>query len=685
MTLLALEATSKGIDERYRRDADLLAAVLITQRQIASADFDIDAVMGVVLDNVAELTGAERAAVALARDDGELVIAAARGMADASVGHVLVPGASPLRRVFDTGLSMISDDLAKVRPEAASLNRSRSGVAVPLEHHRRRLGVLVCSSPRAAAFTAADVQALELLAGFVGPALAQAREVQRRWQVEAELRASQARLTAIVETMAEGVLIMDAEGVITFANPAAERMLKRPRGSLAGRDWRGARIRPHHLDGRPMRDEEGVLARLRRSPEPVVGEELRFLRPDRSFLDTTVNAAALRDEHGAVSGFVVSINDSTERRRAETVRRESEERLEAIVASTLDAIVAYDVEGRIVEFNRAAEALFGRSRAEVIGQPVRILIAGRLRARADSALAQVRARPQSSVAQRFETTGVRGDGSDVRVEVSLTSVNRSGRALFVASARDLSERERAESARRESEAKSRFLAAMSHELRTPLNSILGFSQLLERSESGALDERQRRYVENIRESGQHLLELVDEVLDLSRVAAGAMHVEVRPVELASVVDEAVRRLAPLAGAKRLHVETRVERATSVLADRRRLSQVLANLLSNAVKFTPEGGSIRVTGEVVGEVVELAVEDDGIGIPAERLEDVFGEFTQVESSLSRTHDGAGLGLALTHRLVSLMGGRISVESELGRGSRFLVTLPAASPKPPQKLH
>ena len=677
-----MAASSTGIDERYRRDADLLAAALTTQRQIASADFDLDAVMGAVLDNLAELTGAERAGIALVREDGELVLVATRGMVPGATGHVLPRGASPIRQVFDSGLPVLSDDLSQLRPESASLNRSRSGVAVPLEHHGRRLGVLACSSPRPAAFTAADVQALELLAAFVGPALAQAREVQRRRLVEEELRASEARLTAIVETMAEGVLILDAEGIIRFANPAAERLLKRPRGSLVGRDRRAARIRPHHLDGRPIRDEDSALARLRHAPGPIVGEEVRFLRPDRSFLDATVNSAALRDAGGEIGGFVISINDSTDRRRAEAVRRESEERLQAIVASTFDAIVAYDVEGRIVEFNRAAETLFGRSRAEVLGQPFRVLLPARMRARADASLAARRARPASSIAERHEVTGVRGDGSEVPIEVSLTAVNRSGRTLFVASARDLTERDRAETARRESEAKSRFLAAMSHELRTPLNSILGFTQLLEGTDASALEDVQRRYLAHIRESGHHLLDLIEEVLDLSKVAAGAMTVELRPVDLESTVRAGVERLVPQARARGLRIDGDVEPGTIVLADRLRLNQVLANLLSNAVKFTHEGGSIRVTGRRRGADMELAVEDDGIGIPADRLEDIFGEFTQVESSLDRTHEGAGLGLALTRRLVELMGGRITVESELGRGSRFVVSLPAASANYPR---
>ena len=662
--------------DRLQREASLLEAALDAQRRIASADFDVEAVLAVVVGRVRQLTGAERAAVALDVEDEGLVIVAAAGV-DALARARVPEGPGPVRRVFESGVTMTFEDMPPIAIEADLDQPSRCGIGVPLEHQGRRLGVLCCSSPRPAAFDAFDVRALELLAGLVGPALAQAREVQRRRQVEVELRAGEARLGSIVETMAEGILIVDPGGVITFANPAAERMLKRPRRALVGRSFRDARVRPHHPDGRALRPEEMPLPRLLASARPIVAEDVRFLRPDRTFLYATISAALVRDAEGGMNGMVLTIADSTERRVAEATRRESEERMRAMVGASLDGVVAADSEGRIVEFNPAAEVIFGRSRAEVMGQPVRLLMPARLRAEHAGAFEDARARPPRATARRLDTTGVRGDGTEFPIELSVSGFMERGRPMFVASARDLSERDAAETARRESAAKSRFLAAMSHELRTPLNSILGFSQLMEQPGFGEMTDRQRRYVGHIQASGRHLLGLINDVLDLSKVAAGEMRVQPERVDLREATDEALLQIGPLAAEKGLQLDSTVPPGLAVLADPIRLSQVVANLLSNAIKFTPAGGGvIRVSAALEPGAVVLTVSDPGIGIPADRLEDIFADFTQVESELNRAHEGTGLGLALTRQLLALMQGTVTAESRPGQGSRFHVRLPVA---------
>jgi hypothetical protein len=265
-------------------------------------------------------------------------------------------------------------------------------------------------------------------------------EVGRRHAIEAELRYNSERLSAIVDTVAEGILILDAKGLVTFANAAAERMLRRPRRSLIGRDRRGARIRPHHVDGRPIKDAESLFERVSTSGKPVFGEERRMLRPDRTFIDVTANAAAVRDLRGTTSAVVISFIDSTERRRVESTLRESEERLQAIVGSTFDGVVALDCDGRIVEFNRAAEKIFRRSRAEVMGQPAQILMPQALRGPYAAAFQQRQAAPTKEFSRRLETTGMRGDGTEFPAEVSITALSRRGRTMYVAAVRDLTQR-----------------------------------------------------------------------------------------------------------------------------------------------------------------------------------------------------------------------------------------------------
>jgi len=225
--------------------------------------------------------------------------------------------------------------------------------------------------------------------------------------------------------------------------------------------------------------------------------------------------------------------------------------------------------------------------------------------------------------------------------------------------------------------KSAFLAAMSHELRTPLNAVLGFSEVLRRRRHGELNERQDRYVEEIQAAGQHLLALINDVLDLARIEAGRMELELAPCSLPEAIEAALAM-----------VQVRAERAGlalscciapevgTITADERRLKQVLLNLLANAVKFTPAGGSVRLRAEIGDGAVQIAVQDTGIGIASEDQQRIFEEFRRVEGS--PVHEGTGLGLALARRFVELHGGEIRLQSAPGAGSTFTVTLPLSGP-------
>ncbi len=225
--------------------------------------------------------------------------------------------------------------------------------------------------------------------------------------------------------------------------------------------------------------------------------------------------------------------------------------------------------------------------------------------------------------------------------------------------------------------KSEFLAIMSHELRTPLNSILGFSQLLEDESFGPLTERQARYVGHIRSSGGHLLALINDVLDLSKVEAGQLNLDFETVPLESLVAECVGDVRPLADDKHLDLRYRVPAGLRVRADRRRLAQVALNLLSNAIKFTPEGGRVTVAAVRDGDMVSITVRDTGIGIEGSAQKRIFDAFFQVGSGRTRQQEGTGLGLALSRRLVEMMGGTLNVASRPGRGSTFRVRIPAAA--------
>jgi two-component system, sensor histidine kinase len=247
---------------------------------------------------------------------------------------------------------------------------------------------------------------------------------------------------------------------------------------------------------------------------------------------------------------------------------------------------------------------------------------------------------------------------------------------------------------RSSQLKSEFLASMSHELRTPLNSILGFSDLLLRQVSGTLSERQINYIQLIEKSGQHLLQLINDILDLSKIEAGKVDLNLAPINVQILATDCMTMMQPRADKKRINLSLKFdERVSTVLLDERRVRQIIINLLSNAVKFTPEGGYVKLTGRLAyGNEINgsyrpdcspinastpylcIEVEDSGIGVPEDRWHLLFRPFQQVDSSLTRRHEGTGLGLALTKRLAELHGGTVSFQSVCDRGSTFRVWLP-----------
>lgn len=226
--------------------------------------------------------------------------------------------------------------------------------------------------------------------------------------------------------------------------------------------------------------------------------------------------------------------------------------------------------------------------------------------------------------------------------------------------------------------KSEFLARMSHEFRTPLNSIIGFSDLLVEQGEGPLGEAYADYVRHVSDGSHHLLALVNDILDLSRIEVGRIDLRHEEFVAADAISEVVSVTHRLADAKKIELRSEMPPTLFVYGDRTRFEQILYNLLSNAVKFTPVAGRVQVTAEPDYGEIRFCVSDTGIGIPHEQQTAIFEEFTQVAPATSGVKEGAGLGLTITKRIVELHGGRIWVESTLGEGSRFFFTMPAARP-------
>jgi signal transduction histidine kinase len=216
---------------------------------------------------------------------------------------------------------------------------------------------------------------------------------------------------------------------------------------------------------------------------------------------------------------------------------------------------------------------------------------------------------------------------------------------------------------------------MSHELRTPLNAVIGFSEVLQACMFGPMNEKQIEYVNDIHESGKHLLSLINDILDLSKVEAGRMELDTAPYNLAEAIGNALTLIRERASQHNVDLQSQLDEGIGAIkGDERKIKQIMLNLLSNAIKFTPDGGRITVAARSIDESVEISVTDTGIGIAPEDLDAVFEEFRQVGKDYTKKAEGTGLGLALTRKFVELHGGKIWVTSEPGKGSTFAFTLP-----------
>lgn len=535
---------------------------------------------------------------------------------------------------------------------------------------------------------------------------------------EKALQAERQQLRDIIEFLPDATFVIDRERRVIAWNRACELMTGVAKDAMLGlgdyvyaEPFIGER-RPILIDllDQEIPKVEAKYTYIKRTGNTVVAELFTPFLGGRRDVHLWGVAAPLFDPQGQRCGAIEVVRDITQRKQSEERLAESERKYRELVENANSIILRWTPDGRITFLNEFGQRFFGYSAEEIIGRHVM----GTIVPATDSngrdlgqLIDQVCADPVSfeqNVNENVRRNGERAwiawtnkvvsdgqgrireilsIGSDITelkvAEETIRELNAGLEQRVAERTRELAQansdlikaKERAESA---DQLKSAFLATMSHELRTPLNSIIGFTGILLQELAGPLNEEQTKQLRMVQNSSRHLLMLINDVLDLSKIEAGQLTVESAPFDLGTSIENVVRTVTPTAAQHGLYLHTDVSPDVGIIVnDRRRVEQVLLNLMSNAVKFTEIGG-VTVTCTIVDGEVVTSVQDTGIGISSRDIPRLFRPFEQVETGLSRQHEGTGLGLSICRRLLALMGGTIAVESELGAGSIFSFRLP-----------
>ncbi|GEM_PF-1384934 len=523
-----------------------------------------------------------------------------------------------------------------------------------------------------------DQSVIDLLAPFsstCGILIEAIRTEQKRVHNQKALLENETYVRAILDNVIDSIITTNEQGIVESFNPAAERIFGYDAGEMIGQNvslLMPAPYRNHHDD---------YIANYIRSGKAKIigiGREAVACRKDQSIFPIELALSEMKLENRRL--FIGIIRDITERKQAEKALRESEERMQDFLDNANDLVQSVAPDGRLLYVNRAWKKTFGYDDDEIAKLNIFQLISPRFTEHCRQAFHQVM---HGNELTDIEAAFVTKQGDEIIVSGSANCRFEDGKPVATRSIfRDVTRQKHAEEelkrakvdAEKANQAKSEFLANMSHELRTPLNSIIGFSNILLKNKKYELSDKNLNFVARIFDNGQHLLELINDVLDLSKVEAGRVELEITPVSLGDLVHETFSQLEGQVRGK--DVEFAVEiplNLRPIETDEAKLKQVLINLLGNAIKFT-EKGSIKVrilTDSQTENPIRLDVEDTGIGIPGDKLDTIFEAFQQADSSTTRKYGGTGLGLTISRSLCQLMGYRLEACSEIGKGSVFSI--------------